>query len=126
VQSSIGARSRPALFQSIDSRPALWFKSAVKIDLYTWSWNDQDRLGFMFRHYDSVVQRYIVFDDGSDDDTLEILRAHPRVEIRQTRFTDVPDSLILSILPTMQSCWRSYRPCSPAGRKVVARQIGSS
>jgi len=81
----------------------------MKIDLYTWSWNDQDRLGFLFRHYDQLVRRYVVYDDGSDDATLDILRANPKVEIRQTRFLGTGDSFILSIMPTIQSAWKESR-----------------
>ena len=39
-------------------------------------------LPFFFRHYDPIVDRYIVYDDGSTDRTLEMLAAHPRVEVR--------------------------------------------
>ena len=81
----------------------------MKIDLYTWSWNDQDRLGFLFTHYDQLVRRYVVYDDGSDDQTLDILRANPKVEIRQTRFIGTGDSFILSIMPTIQCAWKESR-----------------
>jgi glycosyltransferase involved in cell wall biosynthesis len=40
-------------------------------------------LGFMFRHYDSWVDRYVVYDDGSTDGSIEILKAHPKVELRK-------------------------------------------
>jgi len=36
-------------------------------------------LGFFFRHYD----RYVFYDDGSTDGTLEVLARHPRVEVRR-------------------------------------------
>ena len=42
-------------------------------------------LGFMFRNYDDLVQRYVVYDDGSTDGSLDILAAHPKVEIRIRR-----------------------------------------
>ena len=34
-------------------------------------------LGFFFRHYNPFVTRYTIFDGGSDDGSLEILRAYP-------------------------------------------------
>lgn len=40
-------------------------------------------LGFFFRHYDPWVDRYVVYDDGSTDGTVDMLKAHPRVELRK-------------------------------------------
>ena len=37
----------------------------MKIDLYFSCWNNEDILGFFFRHYDRFVRRYYVYDDGS-------------------------------------------------------------
>jgi glycosyltransferase involved in cell wall biosynthesis len=51
--------------------------------LYTTCWNEVEMLGYFFRHYDSWVDRYVVYDDGSTDGTVEILKAHPKVEIRK-------------------------------------------
>ena len=54
----------------------------MRIDLYTLCWNDADMLGFFFQHYDRFVQRYVVYDDGSTDRSLDILHANPKVEVR--------------------------------------------
>ena len=81
----------------------------LKVDLYTWSWNDAHMLGFLFRHYDDLVQRYVVHDDGSTDDTLDILRANPKVEIRPVSFTGNPSSLVQSFLPFFEQCWKESR-----------------
>ena len=51
--------------------------------LYTICWNEADILPFFFRHYDPWVDRYVIFDDGSTDGSLEILSAHPKVELRE-------------------------------------------
>ena len=58
------------------------------IHLYTNSWNEMRMLGFFFRHYDPFVDRYVFFDDNSDDGTLDVLRAHPRVVIRRFERSD--------------------------------------
>jgi hypothetical protein len=39
-------------------------------------------LPFFFRHYDPVVDRYYVYDNGSTDDSLALLARHPKVSIR--------------------------------------------
>ncbi len=81
----------------------------MTIHLYTWSWNDADMLRYLFRHYDDIVDRYVIYDDGSTDDTLDVLAANPKVETRRVRFNSVPDSFILSIMPTIQNCWKESR-----------------
>jgi hypothetical protein len=36
-------------------------------------------LPYFFRHYDTLVSRYFVFDDGSTDRSVDLLNAHPKV-----------------------------------------------
>ena len=40
-------------------------------------------LPFFFRHYDRFVDRYVIFDDGSTDNSPAMLTGHPRVELRR-------------------------------------------
>ncbi len=81
----------------------------MRIDLYTLCWNDADMLGFFFRHYDRYVQRYIVYDDGSTDDSVDILRANPKVEVRRAKLNSNPDSFILSGMALIESFWKESR-----------------
>jgi hypothetical protein len=81
----------------------------MKIDLYTRCWNDADMLGFFFRHYDPLVQRYVVFDDGSTDNSVELLRSNPRVEIRTMPAYSDPDSRVASGLFVLENCWKESR-----------------
>ena len=79
-----------------------------RIHLYALCWNDARMLPFFFRHYDPWVQRYVIFDDGSTDGSLELLRAHPRVEVR--RFVRAhPESFVLSELAHYDHCWKESR-----------------
>jgi len=89
---------------------------ALRIDLYTRCWKDAHMLGFFFRHYDTLVQRYIVLDDGSTDGSLEILGALPKVEIRSLPHTD-PDSRVLSASTLLDNCWKQSR--GAADRVIV-------
>src|SRR5262249_51259652 len=66
-------------------------------------------LGFMFRHYDDLVQRYVVYDDGSTDGSLDLLRAHPKVEIRDPSPYRIPGSYVLSGLSLLEQCWKEPR-----------------
>ncbi len=65
-------------------------------------------LGFFFRHYDSWVDRYVVFDDGSTDGSLKLLRAHPRVEVRPFKRT-FPDSFVDSQRELYDHVWKESR-----------------
>ena len=62
-----------------------------RIHLYCLCWNDARMLPFFFRHYDQYVDRYFVYDNGSADDSLEMLRNHPRVQIEHF---DTEDSFV--------------------------------
>jgi len=79
-----------------------------RIHLYTLSWNEKKMLGYFFRHYDRFVDRYVFFDDGSDDGTLEVLHAHPRVEVRRFVRSD-PDSFVLSSRALNDQNWKESR-----------------
>ena len=39
-------------------------------------------LPFFFQHYDRLVTQYFVFDNGSNDASLALLRAHPKVTLK--------------------------------------------
>jgi hypothetical protein len=80
----------------------------MTIHLYTICWNERDMLGFFFRHYDPWVDRYIIYDDGSDDGSLDLMRRHPKVEVR--RFARVnPDSFVLSHREMHNEAWKESR-----------------
>lgn len=80
----------------------------ARIHLYTVSWNEEAMLEFFFRHYDPLVDRYIVYDDRSTDRTLEMLSQHPRVEIR--KFERVaPDSFVKSHAVWQNNIWKESR-----------------
>ena len=80
----------------------------MKVYLYTILWNEEEMLGFFFRHYDSIVDRYFVYDNGSTDRTRELLAAHPKVEIRPFVFSH-PDSYVLSAQTLHESMWQESR-----------------
>jgi hypothetical protein len=80
----------------------------MKVNLYTISWNEADMLGFFFRHYDPWVDRYVVYDNGSTDGTLDLLHAHPRVEVRKFEWTD-PESFVNSHQAMHNHSWEESR-----------------
>lgn len=63
-----------------------------KIDLYCLCWNDARMLPYFFRHYDPIVDRYFIYDNGSTDGSIALLESHGRVEI--THFDTPGDSFV--------------------------------
>jgi hypothetical protein len=80
----------------------------MSVHLYTVCWDEADMLGFFFRHYDSWVDRYVVYDDGSNDGSLDVLHAHPKVEVRRFERV-VPDSFVLSHTAMQDNAWKESR-----------------
>ena len=80
----------------------------MSVHLYSIAWNEARVLEFFLRHYESVVDRFIIYDDGSTDGTQEMLRNHAKVELRPfvRRF---PGSLILSIQEIWNEYWKESR-----------------
>lgn len=54
----------------------------MKISLYAPCWNDAPMIPYFLRHYEDVVDRIFIYDDGSTDRSLELLGASPKVEVR--------------------------------------------
>lgn len=79
-----------------------------RVDLYTMAWNEMAMLDHFFRHYDPWVRRYIIYDDGSTDGTLERLALHPRVEVRRFQ-RNVADSFVLSAQALQNEFWKESR-----------------
>ena len=66
-------------------------------------------LPFFFLHYDKLVQRYIIYDDGSSDNSQEILRLNPKVELRPAPPYSYSESRAGSLTTLLETCWRESR-----------------
>jgi hypothetical protein len=65
-------------------------------------------LPYFFRHYERWVERFVIYDNGSADGTLALLRARPDVEVRAFPWTH-PDSFVLSQQALQNTCWHESR-----------------
>jgi glycosyltransferase involved in cell wall biosynthesis len=82
-------------------------KSApMRIDLYASCWNEERIIPFFLRHYEPIVDRIVIFDDGSTDRSRELLTASPKVEVRQLK---QGDSSILMQMEELNHCWKESR-----------------
>jgi glycosyltransferase involved in cell wall biosynthesis len=79
----------------------------VTIHVYALCWNEARMLPHFFSHYDGIVDRYFVFDNGSTDRSLEILASHPAVTLGHFRFTG--DSLVQAAIDQHNGNWKSSR-----------------
>lgn len=52
------------------------------ITVLTWARNERYIMPFFLRHYAAFADRIIVWDNGSDDGTQDIVEAHPKAELR--------------------------------------------
>jgi hypothetical protein len=52
---------------------------SLTVRLYATGWNEEKMLPYFFPHYDTLVSRYFVFDDGFTDRSVDLLNAHPKV-----------------------------------------------
>jgi glycosyltransferase involved in cell wall biosynthesis len=80
----------------------------VTVHLYTFGWNEMRMIGFFFRHYEPFVDKFIFFDDGSTDGTLELLASKANVEVRPFAYVS-SDSFSLSVQTMRNECWKECR-----------------
>lgn len=80
----------------------------MRVHLYTIFWNEIAILEFFFRHYEPWVERFVFFDDGSNDGSREYLLSKPNVEVRPLRYDD-PQSFQSSKKAVCDNCWKESR-----------------
>jgi glycosyltransferase involved in cell wall biosynthesis len=78
----------------------------MRIDLYASCWNEERIIPFFLRHYEPIVDRIIILDDGSTDRSRELLAASPKVEVRRLR---QGESYILVQMEELNHCWKESR-----------------
>jgi glycosyltransferase involved in cell wall biosynthesis len=78
----------------------------MRIDLYTTCWNEERMIPFFLRHYEPLVDRIVVFDDGSTDRSRDLLGASKKVELRKLEHGESPH---LEHIKEMNRCWKESR-----------------
>lgn len=79
----------------------------VSVHLYALCWNEERMLPSFLRHYESIVDRFCVFDDGSSDHSRVLLEGHPKVEVNE--FEKVGDSYVLAAMRFYREAWKASR-----------------
>jgi hypothetical protein len=81
-------------------------RANMRIELYAACWNEERIIPFFLRHYEPIVDRIVIYDDGSSDRSCELLSASPKVELRQLQ---KGASYILMQLQELNRCWKESR-----------------
>jgi hypothetical protein len=64
----------------------------MKVHVYTSMRNESYMAPFFLRHYERICDKIFVWDDESTDGTLELLKAHPKVEILPLEIHGIDDA----------------------------------
>jgi hypothetical protein len=78
-----------------------------EIHLYCLCWNEARILPHFLRHYDGLVDRFFVFDNGSTDGSLQLLAGDERVKV--THFDVAGDSFVDEERRLSDTMWQSSR-----------------
>lgn len=78
-----------------------------RIHLYALCWNEAPILPFFFRHYDSIVDRYFIFDNGSTDGSLDLLKGNTKVCVGA--FSVEGPSFVLAAVDFYNQVWKQSR-----------------
>jgi len=85
-----------------DVSQIIFDKSLPKVDLHVLCWNEEKIIPSFLKHYENWVNKIIVYDNKSDDNSVKILNKHPKVtiisydtggEIRDDAYLQIKNSL---------------------------------
>ena len=77
------------------------------VHLYALVWNEMALLPFFLDHYRSFVDKFYLFDDGSDDGSCEYLAEQPDVVL--SRFDSAGDSFVAKARQFYCDAWKASR-----------------
>jgi hypothetical protein len=77
------------------------------VHLYALCWNDARMLPYFFRHYDRIVDQYFIADNGSTDESIAMLRRHPKVSL--SFLPRAETSFVEMATAHYNQCWKASR-----------------
>jgi len=81
--------------------------AAMRIHLYTICWNERTLLPYFLRHYEQFCEAIIVYDNGSNDESTEIVAAHRLCELRHVDSRGEYDESVL--MQIKGNAWKESR-----------------
>ena len=82
-------------------------EASIRVHVYALCWNERRMLPYFLSHYRSIAERFVVFDDGSDDGSVEYLLGFDDVEVRP--FANDGDSFVEAERELYEHCWKECR-----------------
>jgi hypothetical protein len=82
-------------------------RTRLTIHLHALCWNEEWMLPYFFRHYDPIVDRYFISDNGSTDRSRELLAANRKVVLREFQFGG--SSFVQAATHHYNHCWKESR-----------------
>lgn len=79
----------------------------MKLHVYTICWNERRMLPYFFRHYGQFAERIVVYDNGSDDGSQELIAAQSAAELRH--FDSVGESREDLEIEVKNQVWKESR-----------------
>lgn len=76
------------------------------VHYYAVCWNEERMLSFMFMHYGCFVDRFIIYDNHSDDNSEAIIHSHPNTHIIKFQTEGFNDQIHNDI---KNNCWKRSR-----------------
>ena len=74
-----------------------------KIYAYVVCWNEMNNIPFVVDYWKRFAERVIVYDNGSDDGSVEYLSQYPWIEVRQFKTNGFDDTANMNI---KNRCWK--------------------
>jgi glycosyltransferase involved in cell wall biosynthesis len=82
--------------------------SAVpRIHVHATCWNEERMLPYFLRHYEPIAERIFIYDDGSTDASLDILKQCPKVTIESIQCEG--DCYVQALRRLYNQCWQRSR-----------------
>jgi hypothetical protein len=79
----------------------------ITVHLHALCWNEERMLPYFFRHYDDLVDRYFICDNGSTDRSRDLLAANRKVVLGAFRITGA--SFVEAATAHYNQCWKQSR-----------------
>ena len=76
------------------------------IHYYAVCWNEEKMLPFVFDYYGKFVDKFVIYDNGSTDRTMEIVNSQPNAELIHFETEGFDDAIHAKI---KNSCWKHSR-----------------
>lgn len=76
------------------------------VHLYATCWNEEKMLPYLFSHYDSIVDRFFIYDNHSTDSSRKLIKANRKAELRVYAPKKIDDHALRDF---KNNCWKKSR-----------------